>query len=60
MVKFQAHQIHLLQKWLGYLEGVLASSSHCSILIEISLANQVSQENDLNIAPIATTDYKEF
>jgi hypothetical protein len=34
-----------------YQRGHLAPSSHCSILIEITLASKAGQENDLSIAP---------
>ncbi len=50
-VKFE-----FLKQKISYLEGHLAPSSHCSILIEIPLASEASSENDLSKAPIATMD----
>ncbi len=40
----------------GYLGGVLAPLSHCSMLIETPLAVEAGQENDLSIAPVLTMD----
>ncbi len=38
------------------MEGVLAPSSNCSILIEISMAGKANRENDLSIVLGATMD----
>jgi len=41
---------------IRYLGGVLAPSSHCSILIETPLAGKDYWENDLSIAPMGSTN----
>ncbi len=37
------------------LKGVLAPSSHCSILIQTPMAGKAWQKNDLSIAPMDLT-----
>jgi hypothetical protein len=41
-----------------YFRGVLATSSHCSILIETPLAGEASWENDLSVAPMGLNNSK--
>jgi hypothetical protein len=54
MVDFQVHMMHIIR----YLGGVLAPSSHCSILIETPLAGKASQENNLSIAAMGSNNSK--
>ncbi len=48
--------VKFLGSTYGYLRGVLASPSHCSILIQILLAGKAGQYSDLSIGPVATID----
>jgi hypothetical protein len=54
MVKYHVHQTLII----NYLGGILAPSSHCSILLRPSMAGKASQEIDLSIAPMGAINSK--
>ncbi len=54
MVEFQVYQTRVMR----YLEGVLAPSSHSSILIVTPVASKAGRGNDLRVAPMGSTNSK--